>query len=135
MSIRHDCKTMECYKEVCIPDWEIFDGILPRGIRFSDVDGWVCLHTLAGGFILFAEWKRKLVNLADDRFYAQRQGFIDFTLNRPDRQFVLLIYGPLREPQHCQMVINGKLTKSWPCDRESLRNFVGRWSKYVKAAA
>jgi len=68
-------------------DWEIFDGVLPRGLHFGDLDG---IAAFPGGFVIAIEGKR-----ADEaappvfRHKAQELGFRFWTENGRTTVYVI----------------------------------------------
>lgn len=123
MTIRHDCAKDGCYKEICIPDWEIFDGCFDsksNKIKVSDVDGCVEIN----GNILWLEWKRKLSELS----VGQKMLYCSFTSNSA-RQVVLVIVGPLDSPERYCVFSNGKQHEWHLCDREILRQRMKGWAE------
>lgn len=66
-ALRHKCDRDGCAIEA-LPSWDWMNGCFPRGIRPSDLDGWVEIN----GHLLLIEQKRKGAFLED----AQRRGLL-----------------------------------------------------------
>lgn len=59
MTLNWDCRGKQgCFKDHCLPDWGVFDGCFPRGIKPSDVDGVVHVAE-AGGLDRFLFFEKK----------------------------------------------------------------------------
>jgi hypothetical protein len=123
MSLRHDCQKQGCYKDTCIPDWEIFDGCFDaksHKIKVSDVDGVVEIN----GHILWLEWKRALSEIS----VGQKMLYQSFSSNSP-KQIVLVVVGPLGCPERYCIFNGGKQMPWLPCTREILRERMKRWTQ------
>lgn len=51
--IRHSCQGQGCFLDLHAPNWGVLDGVLPRGIRPSDLDGVIEMN----GRFLWLEYK------------------------------------------------------------------------------
>jgi hypothetical protein len=128
MTIRHDCKINGCYKDVCIPDWGMFDGCFDaksEKIKIGDLDGVVEIN----GNVLFLEWKRMESELS----YGQKRLLMTLTENS-DKHMALIIYGSINgnDLMKYQTVRSGKFSRLRDCDKEYLRNLLIRWTDYSK---
>lgn len=123
MTIRHDCAKLGCYKDVCIPNWELFDGCFDaksQKIKVSDVDGVVEIN----GHLLWLEWKRRCEELS----VGQKMLYKAFTYNSL-KQTVLIVVGPLATPERYCIFSSGKQSPWKQCTREALRERMIRWTK------
>lgn len=118
-NLRWDCSKQGCYCE-SLPDWSIFNDLLPRGIRFTDIDG----EVEVGGRFLRIEWKRPRAAVPNGQTYA-----FEALARRGDT--VLVVWGdtaPMR-PTHWQIFDGDGTTGRIPVTLRQLQEFVEAWGQ------
>jgi len=120
-SFRHNCGTSEnCYIQQ-LPSWDFLDGVFPRGIIPTDIDGMVEVN----GHILFLEEKRAGASPSGGQLSAFRQ------LSRLDNVKVVLTRpGQVSEMQ--MLVLDGGDGSGWmDVSRDDYASFLRAWSDYA----
>lgn len=125
-NLRWKCDQQGCYAEQ-LPDWGIFNGRLPRGIRFTDVDGEVEI----GGRFLRIEWKRPnaMLPIGQVRAFqaAAETGY--FT--------IVVVWGetnPMR-PEYWRLFDDVADSGRNPVTLEELQRFVSVWGATADAGS
>lgn len=115
-NLRWDCARQGCYKDQ-LPDWSIFNGCFPRGIRIGDIDGIVEI----GGRFLMIEWKcDKRVSIPE----GQRKLLARFG-QPPDA--VLCLRGTLSDLQW--LIFDGSEAHGWSdITLKEVQAWVSQWA-------
>ena len=119
MTLRHDCKRDGCYKDAHLPDWGFLDDCFPHRVSVSDIDGVVELD----GQVMFLEWKQHTSKVTAGQVRMYR------TLTKLFSGIcVLIIFGPLDEPESIQLYRDGKVILKKEADKKYIKHLMSRWA-------
>lgn len=124
-NLRWNCAEDGCYCDT-LPDWSIFNGLLPRGIRFTDVDGEIEI----GGRFLRVEWKKPGALVPDGQLRALRAAANTGAVT------VVIVWGetnPMR-PTHWRLVDGEADSGKHEITLPELQEFVTAWGRVADGA-
>jgi len=119
--IRWKCQSDGCYLEKTMPDWGVLEGVFPREIFPTDIDG---LVEIGGRFLIF-EWKRDGAELTGGQENALTR------ITKTSKKIsAIVIYGDPRtmDIQNIRVIHGGASGDKEPCDLSEFKKRCRRWA-------
>lgn len=102
----------------------MLDGVFPRGITPSDVDGVVEINSR----FLWLEWKSETKRVPKGQLMMLTRR----TQDSP-KDTVFIIFGPKYAPTKLQIIRDGKVGKLRNVSIIELRDYCDRWARWAEA--
>lgn len=122
---RYDCAASGCYNAT-LPNWDLLlEGVFPRNIWPTDVDGFVEIND----HFLFLEQKGAGVSLSE----GQRKAL--FKLSTRARVTVAF-FRPGRQSDYEVLIATDGTGDGWrPCTKHQFKAWLTRWAQHAEPAA